>query len=161
MPLVAPYRPEGFSLVEVVIATGIVSVVIITIIGLLTVGLRNSRESAEDTNLALMTQTISSLVRTRSFSNVYSSTDFSESNTDADYFFDANGTLVRDATGAPASNASADSHFACTITRRTPSLAPVSSSNCIYLQYRFTWPLSAQATNRRDKVGFTSLANYE
>jgi len=154
-----PDRREGFSLVEVVIALGITSFVIIAIIGLLSVGLQTSRESAEDTNLALMTQTTTALLRSRPFSNVFNSPNFGDAT--ADYFFDANGDLTRDAAGAPATTTDTNSLFACTISRRTPSLAPLSTSNFIYLQYKFTWPLSAPAANRKEKVGVISLANYE
>jgi uncharacterized protein (TIGR02598 family) len=156
---IVSYRREGFSLVEVVIALGITSFVIIAIIGLLSVGLQTSRESAEDMNLALMGQTTASLLRSRTFTNVLNSTNFGDTN--ADYFFDANGALTRDTSGAPATSADTNSLFACTISRRTPSLAPLSATNFIYLQYKITWPLSAPAANRKEKVGVISLANYE
>ena len=154
-------RSGGFSLVEVVIALGITSFVIIAIIGLLSTGLQSSRESAEDTSLALMAQTTTSLFRAQPFSNVFGSVRFDAADTAADYFFDANGDLTRDATGAPATAANADSLFACTVTRRTPPLAPLSASNFLYLQYKFTWPLSAPAANRKEKVILSSVANYE
>ena len=108
-----------------------------------------------------MAQTTTSLLRTQPFSNIFGSTSFDATNSAADYFFDANGDLTRDASGAPAKAANADSLFACAITRRTPPLAPLSPSNFLYLQYKFTWPLSAPVRNRKEKVILTSVANYE
>ena len=154
-------HPAGFSLIEVVLALGITSFTIISIIGLLSFGLQNSRESAEDTNLALITQTTTSLLRSQPFTNILNSATFATNNTNANYFFDVTGDLTRDATGAPATVPNADSLFACTLARRTPPLATPGTTNFIYLQYRFTWPLSAPATNRKEKIGLISLANYD
>jgi len=122
-PLPTLAHQAAFSLIEVVLALGITSFAIISIIGLLSFGLQNSRESAEDTNLALITQTTTSLLRSLPFTNILNSATFATNNTNANYFFDVTGDLTRDATGAPATVPNADSLFACTLARRTPPLS--------------------------------------
>lgn len=56
----------GFSLVEVVLALGIVAVVLIPLIGLLVVAQQQNRESREKTEIALILQTVESALRAES-----------------------------------------------------------------------------------------------
>jgi len=140
-------RNVAFSLVEVVIALGLISFSLMAIMGLFSVGLQSSRESAEDTNLALMTQQVNAWSRSQAFTNL--------AGTNHAFFFDATGEWNRDTNGAPALAARADSHYACTINSQT---SPV-SSNVIYLQYQFEWPLAAPVAKRQHRVVFASRAN--
>src|SRR5271155_1091560 len=56
----------GFSLVEVVLAIGIIAFALVSIISLMSLGLQSSKSSTDDTNIALMTQSVISLLRTSS-----------------------------------------------------------------------------------------------
>lgn len=153
LPLLPSRQPElrklGFSLIEVVIAIGIVSFAMMAILGLFSVGLQSNRESAEDTTLALMSQQMNAWSRSQPFTNLTASNTV--------FFFNAGGELTRTANGDPATTAGIDSHYSCTISPQTNSV----STNLIYLQSRYEWPLSAPSTGRQQRVIVASRANEE
>lgn len=148
---------NAFSLVEVVIAIGIISVAILAIISLLSVGLRGSRESSDDTHLALMTQYINARNRSQSFSDLKTPSNNITVNPAPTFYFNAAGEVARNASGDPVPAAAPDSHYACTVSWQTSAV----SSNLILLQYRFEWPLSAPTNGRQQRVITTSRANEE
>ena len=92
---------RAFSLVEVVIAIGIVSFGILAVISLLSMGVQNSLDSADDTNLALMAQTLNGTLRAQSFNNLTTRADFAENNTAPDFYFNSAAELTRTAAGVP------------------------------------------------------------
>lgn len=140
-------RESAFSLTEVVIAIGIISFVLMAIIGLFFMGLQTARESAEDTNLALMTQQINAWSRTQTFTNLTAS--------NRTFFFDAMGEWNRNPNGDPAATPPPNSHYACTVSASATSV----STNFTYLQYRFEWPLAAPISKRQQRVVIASRAN--
>jgi uncharacterized protein (TIGR02598 family) len=158
-PAIRFNRFSGFSLVEVVLAIGIVSFALLTIIGLLTISLSASRGAAEDTNLALMSPTVASVLNAQGFTSVMANTAYAATAATPAYYFDINNEMTRDGNGNPISTPNANSIYACTITRRTPVLFQA-TSNIVYLQLKFTWPLTASANSRQQKIVFTSVANY-
>lgn len=147
----------GFSLVEIVMAIGIISFALLAIISLFSVGLQGSRESSEDTYLALMTQYVNAWSRSQAFANLAAASNNASANPAPAFFFNAAGEVTRDTGGTPVPVAAADSHYACTVTWQTSSV----STNLISLQYRFEWPWSAPAAGRQQRVIVTSRANEE
>jgi uncharacterized protein (TIGR02598 family) len=70
-------RPScGFSLVEVVLALGVIAFAIIAIIGLLSMTLRSGREANEDTLLPLMAGRIVDALRATKFQELTNSTNY-------------------------------------------------------------------------------------
>lgn len=141
---------SAFSLVEVVIAIGLVSFALLALVGLLTVGLKSSRESGDDTILAVCTETAQALVRAEGFSQLSANTAYAD--TTPDFFFDSTGALL--------TNQSADAVYGCLVTRAAPVLSQATTNLLVY-QLKFVWPLAAPAANRQQRVVPASLANYE
>lgn len=65
----------AFSLIEVAIAMGIASFVLISLLGLMTISMSASKRSNEDTTVASLAQTVIAELKTNSFSSL-SSTNF-------------------------------------------------------------------------------------
>lgn len=63
-------KDKGFSLVEVVIALGVISFTLVALLGLMTVSLDSSKSSNENTMVSTMIQTAMSDFRTNSFKEV-------------------------------------------------------------------------------------------
>lgn len=161
-PIIKVYarNSPAFSLVEVVIALGLTSFALLSMVGLLAIGLQNNRESTEETNLALCTETALSILRSRGFNLAASDVSYKETDSTPDFYFDGTGNLVVDANGLPAKTQSPDALYACTVTRATPTLDQP-TTKLIYLRLQFHWPLAAPAAARQHRIVITSLANYE
>ncbi len=144
----------AFSLVEVVLAIGIVSVAILVILGVLSVGLQSSREASEDTFLALSTQQLAAWSKSQTFSNL--AVD-SLASSNSVFYFNAQGVLARTSDGAPATAPAADSHYLCTVKKNLSGI----STNFLHLQYRFEWPLAAPAPSRQYRIVVASRANED
>ena len=149
---------RGFSLVEMVLALGVVSFVLVSIFGLLSMSMRDQRDSGQKTLLALMTQTVASYLHQEGFAAVNADTTMISTAIAPQFYFDAQGRLATDSTGKPVTTASASNYYSCTVTRRTPTL-PVATANMVYLRLQFQWPVSAAASVQNTQIAFTSLAN--
>lgn len=150
----------AFSLVEVVIAIGLVSFALLALVGLLVTGLKSSRESGEDTSLAFCTETTQALLRAEGFAEVSTTTAYAPGDSTPDFFFDSSGNLQADSAGVPLDIQNADSLYGCIVTRSAP-LQSQATTNLLVCQLKFTWPLAAPATNRQQRIVPASLANYE
>ncbi|XHR30602.1 MAG: hypothetical protein ACFUZC_08565 [Chthoniobacteraceae bacterium] len=82
-----PHR--AFSLIEVVIAIGIIAFTISSLVGLLALALKSDSSSASDTALSSMSQQIFNRLRTKSFSDLPNGTDAAPS---FSYYFDVDGS---------------------------------------------------------------------
>jgi len=149
---------SAFSLVEVVLAIGLFSFALLALVGLLTVGLKGSRESGDDTILSLCTETTQALVRAEGFSQVLTNALYAPGNTTPDFFFDSGGILLTDSAGAPLRTQNTNALYGCLVTRPVLSQA---TPNLLVYQLKFVWPLAAPAANRQQRVVPASLANYE
>jgi uncharacterized protein (TIGR02598 family) len=121
----------AFSLVEVVVALGLVSFVIVALLGLLSIGMKSSRQAEEDTRIAGMGSSVLALLR-----NVES--------------LPAGGTnLLFDAEGNETTNAAA-SFYECAASFRVPadSEIPGVGTNAVVVVLRFSWPANLAASAR-------------
>ena len=151
---------RAFSLVEVVIAIGLVSFALLALVGLLMTGLRSSRESGEDTSLAFCTETAQELLRAEGFA--HASTNAAYAAATPAFYFDSAGILQTDTNGIPLAAANSESQYGCTVTRRAPAVAPVqATTNLLICQLQFVWPLAAPAANRQQRIVPVSLANCD
>ena len=90
-----PYRRNslgGFSLVEVAMAMAIVGFAMISLIGLLPMGLSNFRQAMNNTVESQIVQSITNQIQLSSFNNLTTSTTPS--------YYDADGNLLTSAAGA-------------------------------------------------------------
>jgi len=164
-------KPQGFSLVEVVFALGIVSVGLVGIIGLISFSLGNAKQSKDDTALALMTQTAIAQIRALGYTTI--STDPAPRNfidNAPDYFFDSSGNLLRDTSGVPLASATIATRpipvYSCTVNVKTPTALPGDPAKMVVLRLDFTWPwfptpTKVQKDNQQHKYAFTSVAQYD
>ncbi len=83
-------RSGGFSLIEIVLALGIISFALVSILGLLAGALSTSRDASDDRIAASMT--------TRLLSELRSSATFQNATTN--YYFDVDGQLLTSEDGA-------------------------------------------------------------
>jgi uncharacterized protein (TIGR02598 family) len=120
-------RGEAFTLVEVVIALGVLSFCLITLLGLLGVGLNNGLKSNDDTTVASMTWEVANNLR-------------SETNLPAgfftNYYFDHTGQ---------ATNTVSAAYYSCRVTTNNPTTSQAPQpldTNFIIATLQFTWPTS-------------------
>ncbi len=119
-------RPAAaFSLVEVVIALGVISFALVSMIGLMGVGINASRQSSENTALTAMISQV--LGKVRASSNAPPATNF---------FFDADGLPLTNSAGAI---------YQCAVSSTNPPATEISdvSGNFLKATLVFTWPVSA------------------
>lgn len=128
-PSLPETSPRGFSLIEVVIAVGIVSFTLVALIGLFGVGMRGSLRASEDTCLAVMITRVSGDLRVLGSASV-----------STNYFFDNRGLQVT--AGDPMA------HYECAVTTRPVTEIGATSSNLQQARLVFTWPASVDPAKR-------------
>lgn len=135
--------PPGFSLVEVVVALGICSFVLVALIGLFSTGWKMTRESEEQVQAAnLATQLIAARIvaptngpSTAAIPPTKLSQSYGNAYTTEDRFVSLDGTLTSSATNAAY-------RIACNTGTNSATGSRLSQ---VYL--RLTWPAQAAATN--------------
>ncbi len=128
---------NGFTLVEVAFAIAVLAFVLVTLIGLLTVGLSTQKSSSEDTRLAAMVGYVIATERMKPFATVCSPTY----TTSTPYYFDLQGNT----------NAQSASYLQCSVSN-VSSLSGNSSflgigngnTNIAPMKAVFTYPLPSQ-----------------
>lgn len=131
---------RGFSLVEVVLAMGILSFVILALMGLFSVGMTTDRRSTDATLVASMTSQVMGDLRLLQ--------QKTPPDTRTNYQFDAYGQLCK--TGGTVTNALYDCAVFFTNDRtefgsNALSAFPELSTNLQKIILRFTWPAGAPA----------------
>lgn len=119
-------EPAGFSLVEVVLALGIVSFALVALLGLFSVGLGASKRSGEDTEVANMSAQIVSTLRNRN--SAYPTT--------ATFYFDTFGRQTN------LSNTNIG-YYQCVLTTTTSPAISSDSASLVQAKMTFTWPCNA------------------
>lgn len=124
----------AFSLVEVVLALGIVSFALVALLGLLSVGLKSSKQAGDDTEVAAITWQVVSKLR--------NATPTFTVGTPISYCYDIRGQEV------PAT--SSLSYYICSFnSRRLPNTEVTANTiNAIVGKLEITWPASAPAGKR-------------
>lgn len=141
--------PAGgaFSLVEVALALGLVTFVVISLLGLLATGLRSGKDSHEDTTLAAIARTALTDVRTNSYGNLQGL------RLERSFGYD----------GEPVDNASDRAFYKCRIENLPHKLdpawpAPGVAAHAVRLSLTLSWP--ASATNPTEQVFETMISRY-
>lgn len=124
---------RGFSLVEVVLAIGVISFALLAILGILTLAFRTDRSATDDTLLPVMTRKVVEYIRATS----------APSNA-SDFRFDANGELQTDANGSLLTTDTAETLYRCEVTS-TPETA-ISAGRMVVLRLDYFWPAAAASS---------------
>lgn len=149
----------GFSLVEVVIALGIVSFAVLAIVGMMPMALKSAQESMRETDATLIAQRIFSELKTGSGGNRTVTKDTNNSSqmislsadsTNNFLAFNGNGTVQTNATAAPA-NADYDYFAQISVFTNT------GVSNLSRVQIDITAPAAAPPTGRTTNSFVTLL----
>jgi len=128
---------NGFTLVEVAFAIAILAFVLVTLIGLLAVGLSTQKASVENTRMAAMAGYVMASERMEPFATV------SSSSYSTNYYFDLQGNT----------NASAASYLQCTVTNNASAVnsstgisdSTILGANVVPMKMLFIYPLPAPA----------------
>lgn len=131
-------RQLAFSLIEIVLAIGIISFSLLAMFGLVSVSLQSNRASASDTDLASMSRQVLATLRNLPFSSLPSATN---------YYFGPD--------GSPTNSAAALYDCAVTLT----SDAAIPSGDFKTAQLQFTWPVTA-GNRPNTNIFQISIANY-
>jgi uncharacterized protein (TIGR02598 family) len=147
-----PRHQAAFTLVEVVLALGVITFGLVVILALIPVSIHSSKQSSEDMALSLMTQSTIADLHKQGLTTLAALVPTSGT---ISYYFDANGRLLTSSTGAL---------YSCTAKPIAPSAvasANTTSTNFIYVQLQFVWPTTAPAANQQKTVLITSIGNYD
>jgi uncharacterized protein (TIGR02598 family) len=134
--------PNAFTLVEVVIAVGLVAFVLTAILGLATMAANETKNADLKARLAWITESVTSECQSQQFSTVMESMPKSN-------YWDYSGTPV---TNIP------DAYFRCDVSNVTPPPASTNlTTNFALLQVSIRWP-NPQLTSTN--VSLISVFNY-
>ena len=133
----------AFTLVEVVIAVGLVAFVLTAILGLAAMAANETKNADLKARLAWITERVTSEYQSQRFSSALGSVP---TKAPVISYWDYSGMPVADAT---------DAYFQCDVMRVTPQLA---STNFALLQVSIRWPIP-QLTSKN--VSLISLFNYQ
>ena len=137
----------GFSLVEVCLAIGIVVFVLTALMGLLSIGLSTGSDSAADTRLAAMAESVMAQEQSMPISK------FTNPPQPWNYYFDFQGDPLPTATGA---------YYQCSVSvPNRVSWTPSSVGSVLYyVTDQFTFPCAAPASVRKS-VSFYLQRPYD
>lgn len=150
----------AFSLVEVVLAIGVIALSAIGILSLTALSAGYSRESAQDTAFAFMTRSTISNLRNRGFTALNTPAFPSPGQWDdaiPDFYYDVNGRMALDANGVPDATKHADSIYSCTVTRHQPSFQ--ATTNLLHLRLEFAWLAGTNANPQQRRVIHASICH--
>jgi uncharacterized protein (TIGR02598 family) len=125
---------SAFSLVEVVIAIGIISFALLTILSLMVSSLKSDRNATDDTVLPAMAD--ATLAYLRSY---YATNALPTSAVTNNFYFNSAGTLQTNTSGVPISSNDANSLYLCKVAITTNGFA---STNMKILRLDFYRPPS-------------------
>jgi len=131
-------KRNGFTLVEITIAMGLMTFVLMSLIGLMSVGLGSGKAAQIQTIEASALRMVQAQMRTNAPSAFSGGT----------YFFNYDGTTNATPNGA---------FLQCEVTTNQPTNA-VSPANFVGVKLEISHPLSAPATNRTTNVFHASLS---
>jgi uncharacterized protein (TIGR02598 family) len=131
------FRRRAFSLVEVVLAIGIVAFAITAMMGLLTVAMQSDKSSSSDTALAAMSRQVFNTLRALPYASLPTGTN---------YYFNAEGSEC----------AQAQAVYHCSVT--LSSFSNLTANNAKRVQMSFQWPYGAAGGNTN--ILQTAIANY-
>jgi len=156
--------PKGFALVEIVVAIGVAAFTLTAILGLLSAGMKSSKDSIDDTAVANMANYVLSDMRARSFTNFVDPVTSTVLSPTQDIYFDAGGRCLLSGTGATAtpmdrtSALNAGALYLCQRLIAASSTNGDGSVNPCKVTLAFSWPV--QAPTPATKRFYGTLTQY-
>jgi uncharacterized protein (TIGR02598 family) len=159
---------RGFSLVEIVLAMGVISFAMVGILGLLSVSYNSRKASMDESLIAAMSRQIVASLQQQRFSGNSLFTGIqnnSQSSTILTVFFDSNGTRLQNSNGQDLTAASAQTLYQCEVAAQwvsnglgpSPKVA-ASTASLLDLKLTFTWPVGVKKPSTY--IIHTNLAKY-
>lgn len=133
-------RREGFSLIEVMLAVGLIAFVLSAILGLVTLGVQGTKRADLDARLMVMTSRLSASYQGRAYTNALAE-------------LATNATTYYDLYGAPTNAAGA--YFQCDAQNVTPS---GNSTNYTVLRFQIRWPVPQLVSSN---IYVTTIGNFQ
>lgn len=161
----------GFSLAEVVLATGICSVALMSLIGVLGVSLSAERDSARDTALTAMSSQIVARLSKQPFDELIKSAGSASADGDGAmpdaapvFYFDSQGMLLANASGPDELSAA----YRCLVTQRPceDTRNPTTGTcNLVRVEMACSWPVTTgSGTTTAQPAGhqrlYANIARY-
>ena len=137
-------RKNGFSLVEVVIALGVISFGVVALVGLLSISISTSKESGDDTTVAAMATAVIAKLRGLPFDDLRSKVVENPCRFD----FDEAGNQLPDPAGAV---------YQCAV-EPAGDAASTEPEHLLKVRLIFTW--ASGAASPSSKVIHASIARY-
>ncbi|CAN5452969.1 hypothetical protein BH09VER1_BH09VER1_36210 [soil metagenome] len=151
---------QAFSLVEVTIALGVFAFAIISLVGLLSVGLQTERLAHQDTAISNIVSYVLSDLRGSKYATITGdTTNVTKTNFTRWYQFDADGAFLLSGTTTASPAAQASSFYLCTA-QGVQVLSPKRMAVTSTIQFPFTTP-AVPVANRQKQIFVTSIAPYE
>jgi prepilin-type N-terminal cleavage/methylation domain-containing protein len=157
---------KGFTLIEVVLALGVCSVALVSIMGVLSIAIGTNGDSNTDTTLAAMSRHVLNDLRAVPFDALWEATPreadnpqppaagVADSPPDTIYYFTQE--------GLPAPTP-AEAIYRCVV-HKTPDLKTRGANggpyNQLHLSLAFKWPFEAQANSGTSQTLYASIARY-
>lgn len=148
---------EGFSLVEVVMALGVISFAMVGILGLLSVGFNAAKKANTETRTAGMSSQLIAALRNSTLS-AYSVATLKTASISA--FFDDRGQLQMATTGSGTLMAVSNSSslVQCQIQTKSVSSGLAPDGQYGVMTMTFSWPLKAAMPNRTQEVIYATIS---
>jgi len=155
--------PRGFSLIEIVLALGVIAFALVGIMGLFPVAMKSAQESMRETRATHIAQQIFSDLRTGTGTNRFlivgssptSTSPLSLANNGASVVVAFDDKAVATGTNASFSNAVPDASFLANVTVQTNTGLP----NLSQVEAAIEAPAAAASANR-SRYTFVTLINY-
>jgi uncharacterized protein (TIGR02598 family) len=141
-------RKQAFSLIEIVLALGIISFALVAMLGLVGVSLNSGREATSDTDLSSMQAQVVAELQAKSFSTLTNTTV---------YYFNIDGKLIPTSVEA---NTPGGALYRCQTTA-IPLTTVAPATKYLNLKLDFTWPVGALPANQNKKTFLKGMGNYD
>jgi uncharacterized protein (TIGR02598 family) len=153
---------RGFSLVEVVLAIGVATFALVSVLGLLNIAVQSDSSASHDTTVAAMSGHVLNELRTVPFDALWAEDPQGARDAAPSIAVPASSTFYFTNEGAPVAAAAVNGNFEvlykCVVTKTPDEVTrSVGTGFCnqLKLQLEFTWPVTAAANS--PKAGTKSL----
>jgi uncharacterized protein (TIGR02598 family) len=162
-------HPDGFSLVEVVLAIGVAVFALVSVLGLLNSATITDGNAGRDTTVAAMSEYVLSDLRSVPFDALWAADPTTVTNPAPSTTAPANSTYYFSNEGAPMTAADAaasfDVAYLCTVLKTPDSLTQSAGNgnyNQLKLQLLFNWPVNAGKTVQKPgtRTIYASIARH-
>jgi uncharacterized protein (TIGR02598 family) len=138
----------SFTLIELVVAIALVAFVLTTILGMLSLAVKQMKGADSNTRVAILLKRVDAYYRSQSFTNVLGSPPSASYSTN--FYFSY--------LGIPTNQTTDPAYFRCYVTNVTSSSYGSLTNNLALLQIQTSWPRPAYTSTN---VSVISICNYQ